>query len=310
VKRPQGILALVGATATGKSALAIEVALRLDGEIISADAFTVYRGFDAGTAKPTAEDRARVPHHLIDIRDPSDPFSAGEFGRLARNAAREVLSRGKLPILCGGTGFYVRSFFDGLFVGPLRDPSLRLVLEEIGKRQPGRLKEMIDLLDPESGSKILRNDAARAIRYLEIVLQTGRRPSSLFRESPGERWELPSRKILLTLPRVKLYERIRQRFQGSMSTCLPVEVEGLLRTGVSPSDPAMSAIGYRDTIEFIEGRIGRQEWEERVVGATRRFSKRQETWFRKESNLAAVAADQEGLISFVLAQSEHLFSED
>ena len=287
---PRGVLALVGATATGKSSLAVEVALRLGGEIISADAFAVYRGLDAGTAKPSADDRRRVPHHLVDVRDPREAFSAGEFGRLAREAAREILGRGRLPILCGGTGFYVRVFFEGLFEGPTRDEELRRALDAAGKRHPGLLKRTIDLLDPESGGRILANDSARAIRYLEIAFLTGRRPSDLFRESPGERWELPSRKVLLSLPRVRLYERIGERFRGVMSRDLP-------------------GIGYRETVDLVEGRIGREEWEEKVIGATRRFAKRQETWFRKEPDLIRADAESEGLIDFVLAQSEPLFFE-
>ena len=306
---PRGVLALVGATATGKSSLAVEVALRLGGEIISADAFAVYRGLDAGTAKPSADDRRRVPHHLVDVRDPREAFSAGEFGRLAREAAREILGRGRLPILCGGTGFYVRVFFEGLFEGPTRDEELRRALDAAGKRHPGLLKRTIDLLDPESGGRILANDSARAIRYLEIAFLTGRRPSDLFRESPGERWELPSRKVLLSLPRVRLYERIGERFRGVMSRDLPGEVEKLLEGGLPSSAPGMNAIGYRETVDLVEGRIGREEWEEKVIGATRRFAKRQETWFRKEPDLIRADAESEGLIDFVLAQSEPLFFE-
>ncbi len=308
MKRPRGILAIVGATATGKSSLAVEVALRLGGEIISADAFSVYRGMDAGTAKPSREERGRVCHHLVDVMDPREPFSAGEFSRLAREAALEILERGRLPILCGGTGFYVRTFFDGLFVGPTRDEPLRQALEAVARRRPGHLKRMIDLLDPESGGKILANDAARAIRYLEISILTGKVPSDLFRQFPGKRWELPSRKVLLVLPRVRLYERITERFRDTMSVGLPVEVGELLENGLPVTAPGMNAIGYRETVDLVEGRIDRKEWEERVVGATRRFAKRQETWFRREPDLIRVDAAREDLIDFVLAESEPLFS--
>lgn len=308
MRRPRGVLAIVGATATGKSSLAVEVALRLGGEIISADAFAVYRGMDAGTAKPSPEDRQKVPHHLVDVRDPREPFSAGEFSRLAREAARQILGRGRLPILCGGTGFYIRTFFTGLFEGPTRDEPLRRALEAAGRRRPGLLKRMIDLLDPESGTKILLNDAARAIRYLEIAILTGKHPSKLFRQSPGPRWDLPSRKVLLALPRVRLYERIEQRFHGAMSIGLPGEVWKLLEDGLPVTAPGMNAIGYRETVDLVEGRIDRREWEERVIGATRRFAKRQETWFRRELDLIRVDAEREDLVDFVLAQSEPLFS--
>jgi tRNA dimethylallyltransferase len=308
MKKPGGILAIVGATATGKSSLAMEVALRLGGEIISADAFAVYRGMDAGTAKPSPEDRRKVPHHLVDVKDPREPFSAGEFSRLAREAAREILGRGRLPILCGGTGFYVRTFFEGLFEGPTRDEPLRRALEAAARRRPGLLKRMIDVLDPESGEKILQNDAARAVRYLEIAFLTGRLPSELFRRSPGTRWDLPSRKVLLSLPRVRLYERIEQRFHGAMSIGFQGEVEKLLEDGLPVTAPGMNAIGYRETVDLVEGRIDRKEWEDRVIGATRRFAKRQETWFRREPDLIRVDAEREDLVDFVLAQSEPLFS--
>ncbi len=168
---PRGVLAIVGPTATGKSALAVEVALRLGGEVISADAFTAYRGIDAGTAKPTPEERRGVPHHLVDLKDPVEPFSAGEFARLARAASREILSRGKLPILCGGTGFYVRAFFEGLFVGPPRDEALREALRALQARRGAPwLVKALALLDPVSGARISHRDGARAIRYLEIAL--------------------------------------------------------------------------------------------------------------------------------------------
>ncbi|HEX7580635.1 MAG TPA: tRNA (adenosine(37)-N6)-dimethylallyltransferase MiaA [Thermoanaerobaculia bacterium] len=308
MKKPGGILAIVGATATGKSSLAVEVALRLGGEIISADAFAVYRGMDAGTAKPSPEDRQKVPHHLVDVRDPREAFSAGEFSHLAREAARQILGRGRLPILCGGTGFYIRTFFEGLFEGPTRDEPLRRALEAAGRRRPGLLKRMIDLLDPESGEKILLNDAARAIRYLEISILTGKLPSELFRQSPGTPWDLPSRKVLLTLPRVRLYERIQQRFHDAISIGLPGEVGKLLEDGLPVTAPGMNAIGYRETVDLVEGRIDRKEWEERVIGATRRFAKRQETWFRRELDLIRVDAEREDLVDFVLAESEPLFS--
>ena len=240
--------------------------------------------------------------------DPRDPYSAGAFARQAREIARRLLSEGKLPILCGGTGFYVRAFFEGLFEGPGRDDAFRHALGASEASRPGTLKRMIDLLDPESGQRILAGDAARAIRYLEIAYASGRRPSDLFRERPGERWELPAVKILLTLPRSVLYERIRQRFHGSMAGSLPSEVEKHLAGGLPATAPGMSAIGYRETVDLLGGRIDRLEWEERVIGATRRFAKRQETWFRREAGVVPVPADHEGLVGDILAASEFLFS--
>lgn len=306
---PRGVLAVVGATATGKSALAVEVALRLGGEVISADAFTAYRGLDAGTAKPSLPERRGVPHHLIDLKEPSEPFSAGEFARLARAASREILSRGRLPILCGGTGFYVRAFFEGLFVGPPRDERLREVLRRLQERLGAPwLVRALGVLDPPSGARISRSDAARAIRYLEILLSTGHRPSDLFRERPGERWEGPSVKLLLTLPRPVLYGRIHRRFRESIMAGLPSEVRGLVEAGVSASAPGMAAIGYRETVDLLEGRLTPAEWEETVVRQTRRYAKRQETWFRSERDCRPLRADAPDLVEEVVAAAGPLFS--
>ena len=306
---PRGVLAIVGATATGKSSLAVEVALRLGGEVISADAFTAYRGIDAGTAKPTVGERRGVPHHLVDLKEPTEPFSTGEFARLAREVCREILSRGKLPILCGGTGFYVRAFFEGLFVGPPRDERLRGALRAVQERRGAPwLVRALGLLDPVSGARISQRDGARAIRYLEIAFSTGRRPSDLFRERPGERWEGPSVKVLLSLPRPVLYGRIEARFRESIMDRLPGEVRRLLEAGVPATAPGMAAIGYRETVDRINGRISDAEWAEAVLRETRRYAKRQETWFRSEPDLHTFRADAPGLVEEVVAAAAQLFS--
>lgn len=308
-RRPVGLLAIVGATATGKSALAVDLAERLGGEVISADAFAVYRGLDVGTAKPTAEERRGVPHHLLDVKDPREAYSAGAFASDARRIARDVLSRGKLPILCGGTGFYVRAFFEGLFEGPTRDAALRAALEAVAERR-GRpfLWRALSLLDPPSGAKVMERDAARAIRYLEVALLTGRRPSELFVERPGESWEAPAVKLHLVLPRTELHGRIRARFERTIASKLPAEVDALLGSGLVPSSPGFAAIGYRETAELLRGAISREEWEERVLRATRRFAKRQETWFRAERGLLSVPADRADLLEFASAAAAPLFS--
>ncbi|HUM02432.1 MAG TPA: tRNA (adenosine(37)-N6)-dimethylallyltransferase MiaA [Thermoanaerobaculia bacterium] len=309
MSRPAGVLALVGPTATGKSALAVAVSERLNGEVISADAFAVYRGFDAGTAKPSPLERSRVPHHLIDVRDPSEPWSAGDFAVEARRLAREILRRGRLPILCGGTGFYVRTFFDGLFQGPRRDDAVRSALARLAARRgAGHLRKVLGVLDPVAAERVLPNDAARAIRLLEIAFLTGRRPTELFAERPGERWMEPSVRLLLTLPRPVLYGRIERRFRDSIAPRLPDEVRALLVAGVPVDAPAFAAIGYRATAEFVSGRIGGAEWEERILRETRRFAKRQETWFRREAGLVPLEADREDLPDLVVALARPLFS--
>lgn len=307
--RPEGCLAIAGATATGKSDLAVEVAERLDGEVISADAFTAYRGLDVGTAKPSLEERRGVPHHLIDVKDPREPWSAGEFARRAREAADEILSRGRLPILCGGTGFYHRAFFDGLFEGPQRNEPVREALRAVaGRRGAPFLKRMLDVLDPEAGARVLPGDTVRATRYLEVLLESGKRTSALFRERPGARWERPSVRIVLTLPRPDLYGRITGRFHRSIKAGLVGEVRCLLAAGVPPTAPGFAAIGYRETVELLEGRLTPEEWEERILRDTRRFAKRQETWFRAEKGLVAVEAAAPDRLHQVLVAARPLFT--
>jgi tRNA dimethylallyltransferase len=302
------VLAIVGATATGKSELAAAVAERLGGEIVSADAFAVYRGFDAGTAKPPASLRARVPHHLVDVRDPREPWSAGEFAAEARRLCEEILARGQLPILAGGTGFYVRAFFGGLFEGPRRNDEVRRALEAVkARRGAAFLVRMITLLDPASARRVGAADAARAIRLLEILLLSGERPSRLFRERPGPAWEKPSVKVLLTLPRDVLYGRIARRFQSDFVNELPAEVSRLLAAGVPLAAPAFAAIGYRDTAALVSGALTEAEWAERLLRDTRRYAKRQEAWFRRESGLVPVRADRPALVDFVTREARPLF---
>jgi tRNA dimethylallyltransferase len=306
--RPTGVLAIVGATATGKSELAVAVAERLGGEIVSADAFAVYRGFDAGTAKPSARLRERVPHHLVDARDPREPWSAGEFAAEARRLCDEILARGRLPILAGGTGFYVRAFFGGLFEGPRRDDALRRALGAVKERRgAGFLVRMITLLDPAAARSVGAVDGARAIRLLEILFLSGARPSRLFREKPGPGWDKPSVKVLLTLPRDVLYGRIAARFQSGFVNELPTEVRGLLAAGVPLAAPAFQAIGYRDTAALVSGALTGAAWAERLLRETRRYAKRQEAWFRRESGLVPVRADRPDLVDFVAREARPLF---
>jgi tRNA dimethylallyltransferase len=309
VRVPTGVLAILGPTATGKSELAVALAERLGGEVVSSDAFAVYRGFDVGTAKPGRDLRARVPHHFIDAREPVQPWSAGEFAAEARRRCEEILGRGLLPILAGGTGFYVRAFFGGLFEGPQRDDALRAVLETVASRRGATyLKRMVAVLDPEVATRLAEADASRAIRLLEIAFRTGERPSRLFREKPGAAWTRPSVKLLLTLPRADLHDRISERFRTRFMTALPLEVNGLLAAGVPLTAPAFSAIGYRDTAAFLGGTISEAEWKERILKDTRRYAKRQETWFRREPGLVPVSATRPDLLDFAERLAGPLFS--
>jgi tRNA dimethylallyltransferase len=309
VSRPEGVLAIVGPTATGKSELAVALAERLGGEIVSADAFAVYRGFDVGTAKPGADLRARAPHHLVDVRDPTEPWSAGEFAAEARRLCSEILARGRLPILAGGTGFYVRAFFGGLFDGPRRSDGVRRALEIVASRRGAPyLKRMVSVLDPEVAARLADADASRAIRVLEILLLSGQRPSRLFRERPGATWTRPSVKLLLTLPRAVLHDRIAERFRRRFATALPQEVHGLLAAGVPLTAPAFSAIGYRDTAALVGGMLTEADWKERILRDTRRYARRQETFFRREPGAVGVLATRPDLVEFAERLARPLFS--
>jgi tRNA dimethylallyltransferase len=251
-----------------------------------------------------------VPHHLLDVKEPSEFFSAGEFRARATAIAEEILSRGRLPILCGGTGFYVRAFFGGLFEGPKRDPRLRAALGAVqARRGPEFLKKSVDLIDPASGANVSGRDAHRAMRLLEIAWTSGRTPSALFRECPGARWERPAVKVLLTLPRAEVYGRIASRFQNAFASELPQEVQRLLAAGISPDAPGFAAIGYRETVDLVEGRITSSEWEERILRETRRFAKRQETWFRREPSVVSLRADRPDLVPAVLDAARVLVTE-
>ncbi len=309
MSRPEGVLAIVGPTATGKSELAVALAERLGSEIVSADAFAVYRGFDVGTAKPGPDLLARARHHLVDAREPTEPWSAGDFASEARRLCEEILARGRLPILAGGTGFYVRAFFGGLFEGPRRDDAVRAALEAVAARRGAAfLKRMVSVLDPEVARRLADADASRAIRILEILLLTGERPSRLFRDRPGATWTRPAVKILLTLPRAVLHDRISGRFRTRFASALPQEVQGLLAAGVPQAAPAFSAIGYRDTAALLAGTLSEAEWEERILRDTRRYAKRQETWFRREPGLVSVSALRPDLVDFAERLARPLFT--
>lgn len=288
-----GVLALMGPTAVGKSGLGLELAERLHGEILNADALQVYRGLDIGTAKPSPEERSRVPHHLLDIVEPSERFSAGEFARLAWSTAAEVSSRGRLPILLGGSGLYLRAALHGLSPIPPTDPA---VAEDLARRLEieglERLREELAELDAATAGRLRPGDTQRTLRALEVVLSTGRALSSWIKEESGSDEGLEATLIGLTLPRPLLYDRIADRVQRMVQSGWVEEVESLLAAGVESSAPAFQAIGYRQIAEHLRGERTLEEALEHVIRATRRFAKRQMTWFRKEPDVAWFRADE------------------
>ena len=283
------VIAIMGPTASGKTAFAVECARALDGEIISVDSALVYRGLDIGAAKPTLEERRGVPHHLIDVRDPWEPCSAAEFAIDARAALDAIAARGRLPILAGGTGLYFQALLRGLSAMPAADPDVRAQLaHEAGHRGWAALHADLTQVDPEAARRIHATDAQRIQRALEVYRLTGRPISALQREAPRR---LPYRVLKLVLApadRAVLHGRIARRFDAMLRAGFLAEVEALraqprLRDHPAPLDlPALRAVGYRQAWEHLDGATSADVFVERAIAATRQLAKRQLTWLRGE----------------------------
>ncbi len=285
-------LAIVGPTGVGKSALGIDVALRLRGEIVSVDSRQVYRGMDIGTAKVTASQRAAVVHHGLDIRSPDERYSAGEFGRDARGWIAEIRSRGRLPILVGGTGFFLRTLMEPLFREPPLDPDRCRALEDaLGGLSRSELARWVRGLDSRRAGVAAEGGAQRMIRTLAVTMLTGHPLSSWHRDSPPDGDPLSGVVCVLTLPRDVLAWRIERRAQAMVADGLIQEVEALLAAGHRPGDPGMTGVGYREVVDHLAGRITVAEAIERMTVATRRYAKRQETWFRRQLGPRAARID-------------------
>ena len=276
------LVILVGPTAAGKTDLGVELAARLGGEVVSADAFAVYRGLDIGTAKPTREARERVPHHLIDVADPRERYSAGAFARDADLAVSAIRARGRLPIVVGGTLFYVRSLVHGLFPEPDRLPGLRAFLQSAWGGKPGFVRRWLDLVDPASAARIAAADRQRSLRALEVTLAAGRPITELWRDDEARAPRYRALLMGVALPREVLRARILSRAAGMFAAGLVDEVRGLLAAGVPADAHAMKAIGYRECCEVLAGRMSIDEARSRTVTATSQLAKRQMTWLRGE----------------------------
>ena len=276
------LLVVLGQTGTGKSALAHAIALARGGEIVSADAFAVYRRFDIGRAMPSPEERRQVPYHLIDVADPAETFSAGRWAAEARLLAEDISRRGRLPIVCGGSGFYVESLLRGLPPGAATDPGLRSALNEWGRRRPDAARRFLELNDPRSARRIAPGNLRYILRAVEILLSTGIPPSRRKRPSDGwaARWRIL--RVGLDVSREDLYARIAARVRQMLSAGWDAEVRRLIESGVSPDANGFGAIGYREVAEWVSGRSNREETEAKIVAATRALAKRQRTWFSRD----------------------------
>lgn len=292
---PTGTVLLVGPTAAGKSALALALAEIYPLEIVNADALQVYRGLDVGTAKPSAAERERVPHHLIDILDPDEPFSAGEFRRRALPVLDAIRRRGRLALVVGGSGFYLRTLTRGLSAIPEVPAAARVeVRGQLEVDGLAAVRGRLEALDPETAAGIAADDAQRTLRALEVRLGTGRGLAEWWRDRPPAD-TLPVRaRIGLTVPRTVLYDRITRRVQRMAETGWVDEVKGLLDGGYPFTAPAFQAIGYRQVIRHIRGEWPLARALEDTARETRRFAKRQSTWFRSEPGIQWIGAGSIG----------------
>jgi tRNA dimethylallyltransferase len=272
---------LAGPTAVGKSEVAVELARRIDAEIVSLDSMSLYRGMDIGTAKPSQRLRKLVPHHLIDLIQPHEEFSVAQYVDAAGRAAEEIVARQRTPLFAGGTGLYLRSLLRGVFDGPPADPDLRSELEaQAALATPEDLHQRLQAVDPSSASWIHPNDVRRIVRALEVYHRTGQPLSALQRQVPLPPDRRPENVIWLSPPRPWLYERINRRVEQMFAEGLLDEVARLLAAPNPLSRTARQALGYQEAIDHLEGRLSLAETIERIQTRTRQFAKRQHTWFR------------------------------
>lgn len=285
-------LVITGATATGKTSLAVAVAEAIGGEVISMDSRQIYRGMDVGTDKVPAGMRARIPHHGLDIRDPDESYSAGEFARDAIRWMRDIRTRGRVPVLAGGTGFFLRALMEPLFREPALNPErvacLRAFLRSRGSEE---LERWVRVLDPERATLAIAGGAQRIERTLEIALLTGRRLSWWHRAGPGTTPAAEGRVVVLEVPREELYRRINQRVQTMAERGMVDEVRALAARGYGAQDPGMSGTGYREILGYLDGRSSLEEALAATRRATRGYARRQLTWFRNQLPPGAVRVD-------------------
>ena len=296
----QKVLLVVGPTGIGKTDLSLEIAERLDAEIISADSRQVYKLMDIGTAKPSAEQLRRVPHHFIDIRFPDEYYSAGEFGQDARRCVQELAARGKAVLVVGGSGFYIRALVDGLFGPKIADAEVKAHLRERLQREglPALYAEL-QRVDPNTAARLHATDTQRILRALEVFTLTGV-PLSEHWQKPPEPAPFEPVFVGLTMNRRNLYARIEARVDEMIARGLVDEVKELLARGYSPDLNALRTVGYREVVEFLQNQRGFEETVGLIKQHTRNYAKRQFTWFRKDKRIRWFDLDEPDAVARVL----------
>ncbi len=279
------LVAIVGPTGSGKTALSLALAQHFGGEIVNCDSVALYRGFEIGTAKPGVEERARAPHHLLDILDPTAVITAGDYAPAARRVVAEIAARGRLPIVVGGTGLYLRAFLEGLFTGPKRSEEVRERLREIARRKGSPyLHRILVRLDPAAAGKIHANDAPKLIRTIEVCLESRQKMSELWQRGREPLRGFRILRIGLDPERAALYERINRRARWMFDSGLIEETARLVeRYGALA--PPLQSLGYKQAVQLLRGEIDRESAIAAVQQAHRNYAKRQMTWFRREPDV-------------------------
>lgn len=277
---PQKLIVILGPTAAGKTNLSIKLAKKYRGEIISADSRTIYEFMDIGTAKPTQEERAEIPHHLLNIKKPNEKFSLAEFQKLAYRKIQQILKKGKIPFLVGGTGLYIEAVCEGFQIPkPIADYKLR---QKLSKKTGPELYKILKKADPKTAKKIDPQNKRRIIRALEVYYKIGKSFSELQKKSPPNYQIL---KIGLKIPRSKLYQKINQRTDEMIKAGLVEEVKNLLKKGYKFDSPALSGLIYQQIKDFLQNKISSKEAIEEAKKQTRHFAKRQLTWFKRDKTI-------------------------
>jgi tRNA dimethylallyltransferase len=296
------LVAVVGPTATGKSALGLALARHFGGEIVACDSTAVYRGVDIGTDKVPAAEQGGIAHHLVDVTGPSDTYSAARYADDAGRVIRDIASRGRLPILVGGTGFYYRALVRGLFPGPARDVALRGRLDRVAERRGVEcLHRWLSRVDPASASRIQPRDRKRLVRALEVHLLTGRPLSAHFADTVSTIAGADVLPLGLNLPRPTLRDRVARRVDAQFRRGVVDEVRSLLAAGVPTSAHAFSGLVYRQVIEMLAGVRDEVATRDLIVRENMRYARRQLIWFRKEPNVRWFESPGESPVAFAEA---------
>jgi tRNA dimethylallyltransferase len=283
------LVAVAGPTGSGKSELALRLARRFDGEVVNCDSVQIYRFFNIGAAKLAEKDRCGIPHHLIDIANPDEIFTAGDFARVGRPVLHDIAGRGRIPVVTGGTGFYLRALIDGLAPGPRRYESLRAGLQAREAERPGCVHRLLRKTDPSTAARIHPNDLPKVIRAVEICLSARRSATQVFAAGRDALRGFRVLKIGLFPNREKLYQRLESRMEAMFAGGLIEETASILARGYAPGCKPFESIGYKQALQTLNGELSPKDALFYATRETRRYAKRQMTWFRQEPGLEAVS---------------------